>query len=769
MSNIMASSSNVLVSLIILCMVSHLVACLDATPSSTVTSDPGTKVGTHSTGECALFPLKQSTDYFTSKILLGKYNFVYLQLSFDVQVGETNSTILSDRWVWTYDGDGGARQYLNLPGDFGYLSLGLLWVHTLKDKYIYVNMTHSGQCKGLRVGSKRTDMLIGLAMSNLTSKLAAKDDLYNSSFWCYNKRYYIKSSIIFYLCKNAICPMQTFEYRCCKYFVDFNTQERTVVCQIDDFVFGVLWWLLPIIFGEIAWSFYPLLLTKLGIAINKVSRRCVHEQRYEEQMCLLSPTATNWDHTEESYVRLDHSFPITFISAICSPFKNCNVDNPFLSRGLRVLIILLPMSLSTARVLLDNWFAHELVVAAVQKHALVGFSSIIAGPALASENFLYIFAGPYVALSIFVCFGILLISFPTDLEAVLQNGLFMHRGRNWLMVKTPIKKMEQFSRISVRHCYGYKKIHRYFLAQMFMLLNRKFWMETYLMFNNRYRHILFGNLKAYFGSMNTAITISIALFPVYIVFCAVEIVLSTTYFAFPVVNCMFVLIKSFTLAFFNIFYARHVLLRAVRCILMIPLLALFCITWYMYCIIFFDGFWWLSKISMFTYSGIIAYPKLSYGYLILVFMAVYYLLENSLAFGKNYRELLKVSIKACQSIEPRYSQNAVYRRIFHRNGIRQDLFDTIVEHHRPCRNQVIITVFKFVCIVAILTISIDLIITFDKFEDVSLEVQVFTVLFICALPKIIHVLCLKRNRANLRRRLRKEICLTVEQYIRRAH
>ncbi|XP_060592786.1 uncharacterized protein LOC132747423 [Ruditapes philippinarum] len=615
----------------------------------------------------------------------------------------------------------------------------------------------------------------------MTSNIAKMNDNYNSSYWCYNTRVWLREWYIYYGCENSVCTFQTFEYRCCKYYIDFITRDRKIQCGKEHYEFGALWWMLPIIIGETCFAFCPLLLTKMGMKVKKISngikknKNALHVRSMttfaESDEC--SNETQCKGNVKYQYISTKNSNPITFLSTICYPLHGFDLSGPIVSRLLRLWIIILPMSLSTIRVTVDYIYAKDLVADAVKKGALVGFSSIIAGPSVARERFLYIFNGPVTALSIYIVFGCILIVFPRDLEKFLNAGFHETRGMELFLCKIPLMLKEKWSGLSIQQTQGYHKIHKLFLAQIFMLLHCGFWKYSFNLFYIRWKQFVFPAMTRKFKSSFIASVASAPILPLYIVFSTLELCFSVLYFLLPVVNCSVSLLKAFLIHYFKFFNDREPFVKCLRYVLFLPLVVLFIISWYMYCLLFFDGMWFLSKILMFTYSGIIAYPRISYGYLILVFMAIYYLTESLNTFGENYRQLFKLCIEVCERYQSRHHDDSdvdsnVCYDIRNKYGIKRELFYMVVDTHLPRRNQALITVLKFTSVVTILTISVELLITFNKFQDLSLVSHVFTVLFICALPKILRMMCVDNYRNHARKRkLRQGILRTVSDYVRK--
>lgn len=99
-----------------------------------------------------------------------------------------------------------------------------------------------------------------------------------------------------------------------------------------------------------------------------------------------------------------------------------------------------------------------------------------------------------------------------------------------------------------------------------------------------------------------------------------------------------------------------------------------------------------------------------------------------------------------------------------KKGIKRDLFNVIVDKHLPRRNQVLITILKFTSVIFVLTISVELLTRFHKFQELSLLTHVFTVLFVCSLPKIIRISCMQSYRRSGRRKLRHKLYGTICEY-----
>ena len=713
------------------------------------------------TEDCELEVTTKSTEKFSTEVLKRQYNFVYLNLTFDnVTVEEDKQVIMYHKWIWTYKGENGGHEYLFLPNDFGYLSFGLLWSYTLVDPMpIEVHVKKHATC-GTLEGGGNADQIVGYALGNMTKKIAALNDMYNSSYWCHSKRLHIDSSILFVACKYALCPIQTIEYSCCKFLLDYLTKERRVVCNKHHYHFGTVWWVLPILIGHMLFAYYPLLLTSFGSRLRSYTRQKRRKFIKLEEMA-------SFDESEQvEFVRMSkHKSPVTFLSAICGQFANCNTEGCVFSRFIRLTIIFVPLSLAVIRILLDYKYAGDFVKAAVAKGALVGFSTVIADFKSGTQYFLRYIVGPFISLPLFFVFGCLLIVVPSNLEELLEGGLIEFTGKSSFLLTLSPESKAWLAGEQIRKRSGYKRIQKTLLSQTLMLLNRRFWKQTPRLLYARFVNVIYPLVKGGINNQCLAVLLGVPVLLLYIAFSAIELVISCIYFAFPVISCFFIFIKAYVKYARKRFNDRSGLSCALSFVATVIVIPIFLYTWYLYCLMFFDAFWFLTKIVIFTYTGVIAYPRLSYGYLILCLMALYYIAESFNSFRQSYQDLLSLSIKACQRVEEKMQRDQIKMTILCDDGIPMDLWNLIVERHRPRRIQVAYTVFQLCTVICVMVISLELLFRFEKFRDLPLITHVFTALVVCALPKIAKSLCTHGLRYRQQKKLLVKIKQTVREYV----
>ena len=712
-----------------------------------------------SEGVCVLEVTRHSEEEFSKTVLKNKYEFVYLNLVFnDVNVNEGKAVISHTKWVWTFRGENGGSELLLLPIDFGYLSFGLLWSHTLvKPLDIHIQLKDNSHCKNLTVGVD-ADQIIGDALGNMTKTIADVNDDYNSSYWCYYKRMYIESKGLYRACENAICPLQTIEYSCCKYRIDFLTRKRKVVCNEEHYHTGAIWWILPVMIGEVLFAYWPLLLTSLANKLRSFSR-------HPNTGFLSQRMASDGDSRNEYEGVSKRNPPVTFLATVCEPLSHCNTEGHILSRILRLTIIACPVCLTVARIGLDYLYNDDLMKAAVHKGALLGFSTMLLGCDASANHFLKFFGGPCVALPLFALFGCTLIVVPRSLETVLEEGLIEFKGKASYLMTLSVENKAKLAGVRMTNTSGYKRLHLTLLSQCLMLLNRSYWKQTFKLFITRFTMGVYPTLSTLTRKLRCVRILGILVLPVYIVFCVIELVLSSIYYAFPCFSCVFIFIKAYFKLTRKIVSERTNLNPRVSLIPNILVICILFFSWYMYCIIFFDSFWFLTKIVTFTFTGVIAYPKLSYGYITIVFMTIYYISESFSSFQKTYQDLLSVSIKACKKVNEDLGSTQTVSHLYE-NGIKQNLWNLIIKRHRPKRIQVAYTLFQLFVIIFIVSVSLELLFRFDKFRDLSVLIHVFTALFICAMPKIIQSMCIGDHRKRgQKQKLMSEIKETINDYL----
>ena len=713
--------------------------------------------GTDLQTNCTLHIRDESKYFFSSMILHYKYNFVYLKLEFNnFNIVESDDVIEYKRWVWTYWGGKGGYQNLLLPTNNGYLSFGLLWAHTFVGP-MPLKLSGSGTCNNLTSG-KKTDVMIGEALGDMTNDIASHKDVYNSSYWCYHFR--IKENgIKKFVCENFVCPKQTFEYRCCKYNIDFVTKRRSIICNIEHYHPGTVWWTFAIYLGYLCWVSYPLLLTYICYKLTNANKPIQADNSEMDNVLDRSS-----DHITEEYVFFyKHSYPLTILGTIIQALCICNVKNTILSRLLRLMIIFSPLAILVLKIFLVFEYEGNFIQAAVSKGSLLNFNNLLVDFQSAKRSYLVIFGGPHVALALYVLLSCILIQLPRDLESFLVRGLFNFESLGLSPLTLSLETKCHLAGLQSNNMTGFIKIHYTLSSNLLLLLNKAFWQHTFKMFCFRWRMSMYSFLNKVCSPCGLK-AICVPLIIGYAIFCTFELAIMLLLYLFPFVSFPLILCKAYVNAITDFCtYHSNTFVKSL-CYILLPftILAL-SFTWYIYCLLIFQCIWFFIIIILYTYSGVIAYPRISYGYLILVFMTIYYTIEIFNKFGKSYQKLLHVIIKASKNVNHISTGKTV--EIRNNKGIPKKLWELIIERHQARRLKVASTVLQLAVLISVLYVSVELLERFNKFHELSVITHVFTVLAVCALPKIIRSVYIDKLCGQNKHQLLRDIENTIQDFL----
>ena len=700
--------------------------------------------------KCSIRVSDDSKKQFSSLILHNKYNFVYLNLEFiNFSIAETDDVIEYKKWVWTYKGEKGGYQNLFLPDYYGYLSFGLLWTHTYVGP-MQLSMSSSGICKNLTSGNK-TDAMISGALGDMTSEIASLDDIYNSSYWCYTVRIKLHN-IGKFMCENIGCPYQRFGQICCKYEIKYNTQRREIKCNDKPYQLGSVWWTLVDHLGNIFWVNFPLLLTYISYKFTEANKQT---ETYGDEM----DNALNGKSKHIIVFSNKHRYPITFFGTIKQALCFCNVRNAIVWRILRFMIIFLPLTILMLRVLITFKFEGDFIKAAGSKKAMISFNALLLDFQIAQKRFLVIFGGPHIAFSLYVLLSCIFIQLPRDLGSFLAGGLLDFENLGLSPLTLSIETKCRLAGLQCGNLSGFKKLHYTLASNMLLLLNMKFWKHTFRIFFYRWKSIIRPSSSHWLVA-----AIFIPLTVVYVIFCIFELAIMLLYYIFPMLMFPHILFKAYVTPITT--FCKHCSNTVVKVLfyIFIPIIILaLTFTWYMHCLTFGTCIWYFIIIILYTYSGIIAYPRISYGYLILVCLTIYYIVEIFNKFGKSYQKLLHVTIKACRKFNQRSVGNIV--DIKNGNGIPNSLWELVVERHQARRLKVAATILQLAVLISVLSVSVNLLQRFEQFQELSVITHAFTVLCVCALPKIIRSLYIDKLCRRNEHKLLKAVEKTVQDFL----
>ena len=724
--------------------------------SSTAPIPPQTPSTEAPQSNCKLLASNKSISQFRHNVYYYELNFVYMNLvpSGGISFNETKGIVGRTTWVWTFYGKQGALEFLDWPIEFEIWSMGLL-IPYIRGPYDIVLYKDKGNCDNLVVGLQEVDKIISealvqlpIALMNISDELKEK---YGPSFFCYKRRMFLNPKFFYVLCKHIVCPVEAIKYQCCSYFFNTKLLKREITCDTKPHEYDSLWWVGPIVIAVILFAYVPLLLMNIAWKLS------VCYQKRNKRRSLQNLAAN--DEQVDRIVYLDDTFPVTLSNTLWDPIANfCFQKSMQSSRVVRFMLPFLSLSVIILQVILDRKYLHGFILESIKTGVPLGFRSIGAGYEKSRHNFMPLFGGPYITISLYLLFTCMAVTAPSSLSDFLADGLqarSINAGPNCALI-FDLRTVERLGSVPISKLSGFHKIYNTYLGQFYMLLNIKFWKEVWFILANRWLN--FASKKWYK-----------VLLPFYVLLCIIEVFLCIAINGFPIISFTITITRAYS--FFNVFGVRssnmrifYKLIIASLSLVSVLILLFFL---YIFCTIFMDATLFVTRLFIFTYTGIVIYPKLSYGYLIFGFTVFYYLWDCVKNYSMFYWRLLKVTVYASEKIQRRHNVDRLVIPDNQRQvkGIKASLFEHVIETHCPRRKQVFVSLLKLVIILGIIGVSLGLLTKTDKFQELHVLMHVGTAMFTCALPMILKSMCKGPEKGYRNKMFEIEVRRTVVGFI----
>ncbi|KAK3611326.1 hypothetical protein CHS0354_029976 [Potamilus streckersoni] len=718
-----------------------------------ITNNDALKI--NGTPGCNISLAKEAVTKFRHEVWYNNWNFVSLHLTLpDNSILKGRNIVVGPSiWIWTFYGKKGALEFLNWPIEFGIWSMRFL--NTYSGDLPKFKLKVEGNCTNLVVGDEETNYAISNALKETADAMQNLSEIYGPSFWCYKERMYITPDFIYHMCLHMFCPVEALKYRCCKYFFNMESQRREITCKEDQiFTYDVLWWIFPTIVATLLFAFSPLLLMKMACRICKLTESFrvkgpASDKSYEEisdEIGDQSGSGKGWIfYTDKNVVSLFSSLFLPMCQHLMGHGRKVSIVA-------RVLVPIFSLSIIVLQIILDWIYLRDFVIEGVQKGVPMGFRSMIAGFNDSKRNCLRFVGGPFIACGLYLLITGISLALPHDLSLFLERGIIDIRDVPTSAIRLDFRSIERLGSVTFCNKTGYKKIYRLFLAQFYMLINMKFWKEASEMQRQRWNQVHVRGRR-------------IILLP-YVLLCVMELTVCFLYYGLPILPFTVTIIRAYCghlLKLVNNY--RLTVFRYIGYLLLVNVTVAILFFVYMFCTIFLDACLFFSRVCIFTTTGIILYPKTSYGYLIFVFTIIYYLWDSVKEYSEIYQRLLKIVIRICILLQQYNTGKPLV--ISHRRmkGVREDIFEHVIERHCPYRKQVFVSLVKVILILVILGLSLNLLVKTDTFKELHVVMHVGTALFICAFPKIFRSMCCGYNNQFKSRRQREKISKTVRTYL----
>ena len=666
----------------------------------------------HERHECRLSVSKESVYRFLHILQVHSFSFVFLNLQMTRGLDLTGSktTIEDHVWIWTYPGKDGGLEFLSWPIHFGIWSVGILYsfVGGPIDVEIY---NKSGNCSSLQVGDNMTDIAISVALTRLTDGLQNLKDVtttkrFDKGYFCYKQRVMLQSAIAYNLCKYIFCPFETLQYSCRSYAYSSQHKQTLVDSAPSAFRHDSLWWVGPMVIAVLLFSFSPLLILFLAA---KPCRK------------------TNQNNTvlKEGYLFLDGTNHVTFSNLFLRPLAalclNCQCYNR------KIFVCLLPflsLSLIGLQIGLDYRYIYASCVRSIEKGVQMGFQSMLAGFSSSACNFLPAFGGPYIACSCYVILACVLLIVPKSVSYTLESSILdRDRKSNNSPLCLSVGIKEVFGSVMIRGKHGFMKVYALLLSHFNCIINLKFWRFVFQLQYNRWREY------------NTE-TKSYLILPAFILLCTIEVTLCLLIYGNPILGFGVLIFQSYH----NLLrqYTDPRLCRPLLWMSDTFLLLSILFVFFMFCNIFLDACMFISRMCIFTYTGVVVYPTEAYGYMILFLTVVYYMWEYSCTFAAYYNNLLRLTVDICETVQAEnLDSDSLIVNISNCQGIKERLYYEIIDKYSPIRKRVLVS---FVCLsvtIYILGMSVQLIMQRNEVFELHIIMHVVITIFLCAFPKIL--------------------------------
>ena len=713
------------------------------------------------TEDCNLTVSEPSKGHFHYIIARGHLNFVFTHLKFSPEINVSIADYVVDGlvWTWTYIGANGGFRFLMHSPEVSLWSLGLLH-HSIGGLIDSLELTLvTNGCKAnIEIGNETSSYKIGHALQDILSPLYKVDEDLKANFWCYWKKRWIPNHWLYILCLHVVCPLPHVEYRCCARHFSPNNMTWDLDCSSRNTFVNNFVWYIPFINGCIFFLNMPLFVFWFAWWISSEAK----DSSSTDIVRIADESEDGLQSHGNNIVFLTEENAITLFRTILSPCVKRVKLHPVLSSRLkRVFFIALILVCIAVQFAFDSiWTFDDYISSCVETGVPVGFRSIRVGYKRSRRNFLPILGGPVVALTLYVAFSIAFIVFPKHLPSLLEYGLSKRSHTindvsvSPLLLSNNIIQLLSSVRLSSR-C-TFRRIMGYLQMHMFCILNFRFWTLCFSIQKARFSRL--GNLF-----------LRIILFLPYLIFCVLETCICLIFYGLPLFVYLKLTLKAFTIQAFEsigesisnppvCFILRMISLFVISCAWLIQSFLL--------CTIFLDAVIFISRILVYSYEGIVPYPKISYGYIIFIATVIYYVVKTKNDYGNYYQNLLRRLIKICMKKKAMYIDGSFIVKIQGEyKGVPIELFDAVIERIKPRRVKVFTSLVKILVIIFIASVTTALMLHMNEFGHIDVLVHVGTTLFICALPKLIEQISDRYNRfAN--KKLDMEIQKVLNDFVR---
>ncbi|XP_069124252.1 uncharacterized protein [Argopecten irradians] len=525
-----------------------------------------------------------------------------------------------------------------------------------------------------------------------------------------------------------------------------------------------MWRILPFITGLLLFVYFPIFLLRICSAVydwihfGKGRHHSKNGEDGEELYLLKSATETK----PKEWISFN---PISLWWIISQPIRRVCDNMPRTgSRLCRLVFALLSLSVIIVKITLHGIYQTDFVVASVRQGSPMDFLSVLAGHDLAKDNFLSDFGGPFIALGLYIVGAILFLCVPNNLSKELARGLPQNSGKGTSLTPLSISvgDRQRLTYSNIEDSNGYDQLSSAMVKNFFMLLNPSF---TGYVFKIQLRRLQ--AMLSYFTVNGNCIicVLFVALLPCYLIVCLVEMAICIVFYGMPILFFMFVILRGYCLGAWNRVRTHHICYKCLV-LLFIPLL-ITSLTYVIYVlnIVFVDSFLFLSRVVIFTYTGLFAYTTQSSGYFVLYITVIMYIGDSIQKLKTEYTNIFNNVLELCKIYAEKHGTDKVYSIVDDVACMPSDLFMSVVNRYQPLRVQLFKAILKITIISIVLYLSVELLVSFEKFKELQTLTQAITTLFVCSVPKIINSTC-KKDKSRWHQKWKRELSRFINDFCR---
>ncbi|XP_071102906.1 uncharacterized protein [Haliotis cracherodii] len=703
-------------------------------------------------------------------------------------------------WMWTFGTPSGAAAFLSWPRDYRVLSLGIL--DSFTDSLAVKLHVYPRNCR-VHLGSKATTQAISDAIGDMIkTTLSVVNADYNHSIWCYQEIKH-KLPLSDVIANSLGIKTRILVNKCCRLKFDTATRLRPAICTEPPREPTFTTTSLPSVLGVIGLFYFPIWLC--AMSYNMSPKSIPSSQADMERTSTLEMDISH----DVIWLYQGKRSPVTFSSIFTRMFPHLKRHPHMTSRIQRLLFIYLSPAITYVRLYAYYTSEFQYLQDSIKANVPIGYSAVFFGMELSRRNVFTALGGPYVLHCVYFVVGTLLFCLPRNLSQAMCNVLHQCPTKIW----TPLwLGLVRTSRLGGLNCSSednsYKLVSRVLKANLFLLINIEFWSSM-----SKVQYTRLQNISAKLDSLPAVVKYLLMVFicTVYIVVCLVETLLCVVYYGIPIVYFFTLILRVYIKLVLETFNSVGWLnnskspvargLRLLRFPASVATGVVLVYTLYTSCAIFISSFTFMFGVMTFTYIGVIAYPNIAFGYVTFAVTCLYYVWKTVRDIDIGYMNLFTKTIKVSKNLQKEHPESSktptrstkirkmvavvenaaipeehvtnmgdssvqvpYVRTCDSRPGVPKDLFETVIEKHRPFRVCVFLSLLKLTAICLLITTTVHLIHDFNTHHHISVIVSVLSSLIVCSIPRVLSLVLSHEDRAATEEDFCRRLSKTVREY-----